>query len=74
MQFYKIECHSYRSYKINYFYIMIIEISEKKMKKVGELVFESFNRARMYRRSCRLTAKMLVDEGIIPNRQKLYAV
>ena len=56
---------------------MIIEISEKKMKKVGELVFETFNEARKERKSRNLsilTATALVNDGIIPNREKIYAV
>ena len=56
---------------------MIIEISEKKMKKVGEVVFETFNEARKERKSRNLsilTATALVNDGIIPNREKIYAV
>lgn len=56
---------------------MIINISQEKMKKVGELVFETFNEARKDRKSRNLsilTATALVNDGIIPNREKIYAV
>ena len=56
---------------------MIINISQEKMKKVGELVFETFNEARKERKSRNLsilTATALVNDGIIPNREKIYAV
>ena len=50
---------------------MLIKISQAKMLKFGEVVFAAFDYAR---KSCGLTAKELVSEGLIPYRQKLYAV
>ena len=39
--------------------------------KLGEVVFAAFDYAR---KSCGLTGTELVSEGLIPYRQKLYAV
>lgn len=50
---------------------MLLQISEDRMKKVGELVFEAFVMARQSRR---LKTATLVNEGIIPYRQKIYEV
>ena len=60
-----------RNDKIKYFYNMFIEISQKKMSKLGELVFAAFDHAR---KSSGLGVKDLLSEGILPYRQKLYAV
>ena len=50
---------------------MLFQISEERMKKVGELTFTAFAMARQSRR---LTSEALINEGIIPYRQKLYEV
>ena len=50
---------------------MLFQISEERMKKVGELTFTAFAMARQSRR---LTTEALVNEGIIPYRQKIYEV
>ena len=50
---------------------MFMEISQKKMSKLGELVFAAFDHAR---KSSGLGVKDLLSEGILPYRQKLYAV
>ena len=50
---------------------MLIKISQAKMLKLGEVVFAAFDYAR---KSCALTGNELVSEGLIPYRQKLYAV
>ena len=50
---------------------MLIKISQEKMLKLGEVVFAAFDNAR---KSCGLTGTDLVSEGLIPYRQKLYAV
>ena len=50
---------------------MLIKISQAKMLKLGEVVFAASYYAR---KSCGLTGNELVSEGLIPYRQKLYAV
>ena len=50
---------------------MLFQISEERMKKVGELTFTAFAMVRQLRH---LTSKALVNEGIIPYRQKIYEV
>ena len=50
---------------------MLIKISQAKMLKLGEVVFAAFDYAR---KSYGLTGNELVSEGLIPYRQKLYAV
>ena len=41
------------------------------MKKVGEAVFATFNTPR---KSCTLTLKQLLDEGILSYRMQVYAI
>ena len=50
---------------------MVIENSQEKMSKLGDIIFTAFDLAR---ESCGLTAMDLVSEGLIPYRQKLYVV
>lgn len=50
---------------------MKVEISRERMTRLGELAFEVFSRARATRK---LTLNSLVEENVIPNRQKIYAV
>ena len=50
---------------------MLIEMSQERMKEVGKVSFATFNAARSSRL---LSVQQLLDEGIIPTRQKLYTV
>ena len=50
---------------------MLIKSTQAKMLKLGELVFDALDYTR---KSCGLTGNELVSEGLIPYRQKLYAV
>ena len=50
---------------------MLIKITQEKMSKIGEVVFAAFDYAR---KSCGLTGNVLVSEGLLPYRQKLYVV
>ena len=46
-------------------------ISQERMKKVGEVVFATFDAVR---KSRTLTLKQLLDEGILSYRMQVYAI
>lgn len=46
-------------------------ISQERMKKVGEVVFATFDAAR---KSRTLTMQQLLDEGILSYRMQVYAI